>query len=192
MSKSLPQFLFFIALLCLNFNLSATTIVPFPNLGEMAKASEAVVFVKAISNFEAIDGTTTKFRTQLRVLETVKGTLQPGHTFDIQHWHQFIGDLEREIWGDLKLVEGENYFLFLDYNANGYWLPKMLSYAAFQEFVENGENVLVPFGLGAEVQILKSGNGQPAEPLKTYNRAALINHLIAIINGEKKWNKKQI
>ena len=56
--------------------LSATTIRPFKNLGEMAKGSEAVVLVKALNNFEVVDGEMTKFRTRLQVLEKVKGTLE--------------------------------------------------------------------------------------------------------------------
>ena len=60
--------------------------------------------------------------------------------------------------GGLELVEGNTYLLFLDYHENGYWLPKMLSYAAFEQDVRDGKKVLVPFGLGKEVIVVQNNN----------------------------------
>ena len=188
-SKTINTLIF---LLFLVLQLSATTIVPFPNLGEMAKNTEAIVLVKALNNYEVKFENETRFRTQFQVLETVKGSLQPNDLFDIQHWHLRIGDLERTVWGDLELEEGENYFLFLELNQNGFWQPKMLSYAAFQEVEKNGKKVLLPLGLGAEGHLLKSGNGQIVEPLKTYATRNLIEHLSEVLIGDKPWEKEKV
>lgn len=166
----------------------ATTIRPFPNLGEMAKATEAVVLVQALDNYEYQLGNVTKFRTSFRILEVVKGNLKPGEEIYIQHYRQKIGDLERLVWGDLELSAGKNYFLFLDYNNNGYWQPKMLSYAAFVEDERGGDPLLVPMGMGREVQVLPSGNGQKAEPLKVYRRGALIELLKRVVRDNVQWN----
>lgn len=172
--------------------LSATTIVPFPNLGEMAKASESAVLVQVMENFEYFDGKATRFRTSVRVLKTVKGVLLPGDRFVIQNLHLKTGELERTIWGDLELKTGKNYFLFLDYNANGYWQPKMLSYAAFEEMSRDGENVLVPFGLGAEVQILSHKDGIEREPLKVFKSEAFMEMLQGVVSGEISWDIKAV
>ena len=190
--KFLTKPLLIILLIITSLDLSATSIVPFPNLGEMAKASEAVVLVHALNNFEFTEGQTTRFRTQLQVLERVKGPLNPGDQFIIQNLHLKTGDLERTIWGDLELEPGRNYFLFLDYNDNGYWQPKMLSFAAFEEMTRGGQEVLVPFGLGSEVQVLQGPDGIPREPLKVYHSLELITMLRGVVRDGTSWDMNKV
>ncbi|NNF34133.1 MAG: T9SS type A sorting domain-containing protein [Saprospiraceae bacterium] len=170
----------------------ATTIRPFPNLGEMAKATEAVVLVKAIENYDYRIGEMTKFRTSFQVLNVVKGDLKIGEELFVQHYRQKIGDLERIVWGDLEVSPGKNYLLFLDYNNNGYWQPKMLSYAAFEEEERDGNKVLVPMGLGREVEVLPDENGNEAEALKVYKKNTLIELLERVVNNGASWNSEQV
>ncbi len=181
-----------VVLFCCHLQLSATTIVPFPNLSEMAMASEAVVLVEAINNYEYQQGTMTRFRTQLKVLNNVKGPLQVGDLFSIQNLHLRMGEVERTVWGDLELEAGHKYFLFLDFNPSGYWQPKMLSYAAFEEMEWDNQKVLVPLGLSQEVHILPSSNGEAAEPMKIYKETALLDRLSEVLNHAGDWSQREI
>ena len=183
--------LLMLLLLCINV-VQATTIRPFRNLGEMAKGTEAVLLVRAIENYEYQQGDLTNYRTSFTVLDVIKGELKPGQEIYIQHLRQKIGDLERQVWGDLEIEEGKNYLLFLDYHVNGYWLPKMLSYGAFIEDERYGNQLLVPIGMGREVEVLPTENGDEAEVLKVYQKNALIEMLSRVVNGAAEWNSKLV
>ena len=96
LGRSLLLLCLLIFLVC---EVKATTIRPFPNLGEMAKATESVVLVRALSNYENNISGVTSFRTSFRVLKSIKGTIVPGSDIDVQHYHKKIGDLERKLLG---------------------------------------------------------------------------------------------
>jgi hypothetical protein len=167
----------------------ATTIVPFENIGEMALNSEAVVYVHNHQNFEAQQGEFTRFRSQLEILESIKGPLRLGQIIDIQNLHKKNAEIESIVWGDLELLEGRNYLLFLSKNDFGEWQPMLLSYGAFEEHYRKNESVLVPFDLGTEVFVHKTAQGKNAEPLLVYSKNNLFQHLKDILKEEKKWNQ---
>lgn len=170
----------------------STTIRPFENLGEMAKASTLVVFAKVTRNYSEVEGGRTFYRSELMVNTSIKGGLQEGSLFSVQHMHTKYGELERIIWGDLKLEEGSSYLLFLEKMNNGFWQPKMLSYGAFQEVELNAEKYLLPFDLGAEVTIVKTSSGKKAKRLGVYFKAPLLNHLRQVSNGSNSWNEQSV
>lgn len=178
-------FLFFFS-----FSVNATTISPFPNLGEMAKASDAVVYVTALENYTVEDGIYTRFRTSLQVLDVVKGDFSIDEQIDIQNYHLKFDDLEREVWGDLELAVGKRYLLFLDQKDNDLWQAQMLSYAAFEEHTKEGIKVLVPFDLGTEVHVHYSAGQVHAEPLAVYKTRDLITMLQSVVTATGEWNKK--
>lgn len=182
-------------LICSSFfitQINATTIVPFPNLGEMAKASEAVVLINVLDHFTVEYDNASYFRSELEVLQTIKGELQPGDLFDLQNMKIEYEDLERIVWGDLEMEIGHQYLLFLDYNNNGYWQAKMLSYAAFELMERDRERVLVPFGLGAEVQVTVGSDGVEREPLSVFKADALQKQLKAYLKDESSWDLKAV
>ncbi|MEM1324135.1 MAG: T9SS type A sorting domain-containing protein [Bacteroidota bacterium] len=180
------------SLLILPENLSATTIRPFLNLGEMAKHSEAVVLVRAERNYTVEENGMTRFRTALRVLNTVSGPLQRDDQFILQNLHIRFDDIERTIWGDLELEAGKNYLLFLTINDYGEWKPMMLSYGALEENYKDGEHLLVPISLGAEVSILRTGDGRLAEPLQVYRTDEFIQHLRSVVDDRDAWDKARV
>jgi len=173
-------------------NLQATTIVPFPNLGEMAKASEAIVLVKAERNYEVTEGDATYFATGLKVLQSLRGPLTRGENFVIRNHHVKTANSETIIWGDLEMVEGKNYLIMMVMGDNGYWQPMMLSYGVFEEDSRNGQAVLVPISLGAETQVLRSGNGEVAEPLQVYYKNVLINLLSNVVGEKEIWDNSKV
>jgi hypothetical protein len=189
------RFNVFLLLLCLflfSNSAKATTIVPFPNLGEMAKASEAVVLINVVDHFTVTYDNAQYFRSELEVLETIKGELQPGDLFDLQNMRIQYDDLERIAWGDLEMELGHQYLLFLDYNDNGYWQAKMMSYAAFELMERDQQRVLVPFGLGAEVQVTVGRDGVERDPLRVFKATELQQQLRAYLRREITWDLEKV
>ncbi|MEO1411776.1 MAG: T9SS type A sorting domain-containing protein [Bacteroidota bacterium] len=170
----------------------ATTISPFPNLGEMAVASDAVVLATVKRNYTFEEGTNLRFRTTLEVLQTVKGPLQSGHQFAVQNYHLQIDDLERQIWGDLELEKGQTYFLFLDQIDNDLWRAQMLSYGALQEVDHHGQKLLVPMDLGREVHFHYFPGQAQAEKLAVYDKAKFIPMLRRVVQNTGVWDRSQV
>lgn len=181
-------------LLFLLFNLpiTATTISPYPNLGEMAKASEVVVLAQVERNYTVEENTMTRYRSLLRIITPVKGNIPAGESLVVQNYHLHVGPLERTIWGDLEMVEDGIYLLFLHELQSGVWQASMLSYGALELHERNGEEVLVPFDMGREVHIDVQAGQTPPEPLAVYYKDRLINSLQTIVLGQTEWNRAQV
>ncbi len=171
--------------------LQATTISPFPNLGEMAKGSPAVVLAKAERNFTADINGTTRYRTTLKVVEHIKGTLAEDDHFVLQNYRATIGDLERIIWGDLELEEGKTYLLFLNPMDDGLWQTTMLSYAAFEQHIRNDEEVLVPFDMGTEVHFHLTANQPQPENLAVFKSKQLTGMLKEVVQSIGTWDRSK-
>jgi len=167
---------------------NATTIRPFANLGEMAIHTETVVKAKVISNDEVDLGGTTRFRSTLEVITSVKGSLAVGQQFTVQNYHMKIGDVERTIWGDIDFQEGMTYFLFLAQTNTDLYQTTMLSYAAFEEFTVDGQKVLVPFGLGTESHGHGIATDADPEQLGVYKSGKLEGMLRGVVEGSRSWD----
>lgn len=175
-----------------SIQLPATTINPFPNLGEMAKATETIVLAKALRNYTYEEGQNIRFRTTLEVVEHIKGSLKPTDQFAVQNYHTKIGDMERMVWGDLELEEGKTYLLFLDQIDNKVWRASMLSYAAFQMVQKGSENLLVPFDLGREVHLHVASNQAAPEPLAVYQTDKLVSMLRNVLGSSQNWDRREV
>ncbi|MEL7427765.1 MAG: hypothetical protein AAFN81_32545, partial [Bacteroidota bacterium] len=123
--------LLLLALLC-TLQLNATTISPYPNLGEMAKASQMVVLAQVERNFTVEENEMIRYRSLLRIIDPIKGDIAEGETLVVQNYHLQIGELERTIWGDLELLEEGTYLLFLQELQTDVWQASMLSYGALE------------------------------------------------------------
>jgi hypothetical protein len=171
----------------------ATTIIPFPNLGEMAKASDAVVVARATSNFEVRSGTVTRFRTSFTVVETIKGTLAKDANFELQAWKMKDGDFQRIIWGDPEYVEGSVYLLFLSQRSvEPFWQPQMLSYGIFEREAIDGESYFVPSKESLGLEVKARPDGIVPEPMAVYATKPLINKLREIVNEGEEWDKSDV
>ncbi|MBX2816592.1 MAG: T9SS type A sorting domain-containing protein [Saprospiraceae bacterium] len=166
--------------------LQATTIAPYQNLALMGQAADAVVMAKAVRNYEVTDGNMVRYRTTLQIINPIKGTLQLNQTIEIQNHHLRIGELERTVWGDLELTESQTYLLFVSQLSNELWQPQMLSYGAFQQSEHDGKQLLIPFGLGTEVQIVDRNN---IEVLGVYYSDQLITLLRNSIDNTTLWDR---
>ena len=168
--------------------LSATTIRPYSDLGEMAKSTSTVVLVKMMDEIEHREGEVTHFRMRVVVKEVIKGKVTEGQELLVQNLHKRIGNIERAVWGDLQLEAGNEYLLFLERHVVGYWIPKMLSYGVLQAHAKEGDQYLVPVDLGGEIHILSDGDVAP-EKLGVYQKTTFLSHVKSVIAGETQWDR---
>ncbi|MEL6656024.1 MAG: T9SS type A sorting domain-containing protein [Bacteroidota bacterium] len=183
--------LLLLALLC-TLQLNATTISPYPNLGEMAKASQMVVLAQVERNFTVEENEMIRYRSLLRIIDPIKGDIAEGETLVVQNYHLQIGELERTIWGDLELLEEGTYLLFLQELQTDVWQASMLSYGALELHIRNGVEVLVPFDLGKEVHINVQEGQEAPEPLGVYYKDRLVNSLTTIVQGRTSWDRTAV
>jgi len=169
--------------------LGATTIQPYPNLGELAKSSETMVIAKVLKNYEYQDGNTTYLRSKVIVQESFKGALNEGEQFDIQKWERIVDGTELVIWGDTELYEETTYLMFLHQKANGTYEPICFSYYLFEEITRYGETYLVPSEHAKEFELAEN---QSFETLKVYKKAALVTELQQVVAERKTWESKAI
>ncbi len=171
--------------------LSATTIRPYVDLGEMAKSTSTVVLVEMMDQIEHREGEVTHFRMRVLVKEVIKGKVSAGHELFVQNLHKRIGNMERTVWGDLQLEKGNEYLLFLERHVGGYWIPKILSYGALQAHEKDGDQYLAPVDLGGEMHILSEGDVAP-EKLGVYHKSNFLSHVKSVIAGEMKWDRASV
>lgn len=171
--------------------LSATTIRPYTDLGEMAKYTSTVVLVEMLDEIEHREGEVTHFRMRVVVREIVKGKVSVGQELMVQNLHKRIGNMERTVWGDLQLEEGNEYLLFLERHEVGYWIPKILSYGVLQSHEKNGAQYLVPIDLGGEIHILKNDDIAP-EKLGVYRKDAFLAHVKSVVDGDTLWDRESV
>ena len=173
-----------------HYQLQATTIIPFPNLGEMGIASDAIVLAKAIENYEIELNGATRLRTRFEVTELIKGNV--GNEFEIQSLNLQIGDLTRIIDGEPEFLPGDTYLIFLEQANADYWRPWMMAHAVFKQWDHNGERLLAPLADGLNFQVLAHPSGIEIEPLKVYPARALLQELTDVTQGVSDWNGEAI
>ena len=102
--------------ICINFNqLSATTIVPFDNYAEMARAAKSVVLARVIQSSELTIGNNTYQLYEFAVESNVKGNLVENGRFTVKSLSFKTNDgLRFVVADDLSFEEGRSYMLALD------------------------------------------------------------------------------
>ena len=172
--------------------LHATTIIPFPNLGEMALASDAVVVAEVLENYELQLGETTKYRTGFVIAESIKGDFSKGEPLELQAWREKMGDLTNVIWGDPEFTEGKSYLLFLSRSEHApYWQPMMLAYGIFEKANFNNDVYFIPSEASQEIEMMARPDGIVPEPMSVYHAPSLTAHLSSYISGSSSWHGKE-
>ncbi len=167
---------------------NATTVIPFVNLGEMALASDEVVVAKAVNNYELHIGQSTKFRTSFIVTKSIKGILSKGESFELQAWHEKVGNTEQVIWGDPKFIAEKKYLLFLSQTqVEPYWQPMMLAYGIFEQTNYSGDVLFVPSKESFEIEAVPRPDGIVPEPMVVYHASSLMKHLSDYISSSSAW-----
>lgn len=181
----------FFLLITISYCLKATTIIPFPNLGEMALASDAVVIGEVVSVAEKVFGYETRIEYELEVIESVSGELAEGAIFNVVRYSAFGDDWIRVVPEDINLDEGSKYLLFLSRNGD-YWQPLLISYGIFKQVNYNEVDYLVPLLEGTYIHVISRPDGKEVEPLMVYKKRALTEMLHKVANGSGSWNQSEI
>jgi hypothetical protein len=171
--------------------MNATSIIPYPDLGEMANASQCVVIARVEENFDWEDGTSIRFRSRLVVEESVKGNLQTGETFFMQKLSARGADWQLHITGDAQLEASKSYLLFLE-SKEDYWRPILLAYGVFENFTKDGEEYLVPVPEGLDIATFARPDGKEIEPLAVYARQTLASALQRVTSHAITWQELKV
>ncbi len=163
----------------------ATTIIPYPNLGEMAKSSPVVVLATATRNYEVTTGNTVRYRTEFEVVSSIKGEIS--NEFSIQSLKLKEGELNRIVFGDMVYEQGSTYLLFLSPKED-YWSTVMMSHAVFQKWERSGQTLLSPVEEGLNHFTLRRPDGQSVEPFYVYDLNRLVGHLKRVVTGTTNWD----
>lgn len=178
--------LVFALITVISISVPATTIVPFPHLGEMAKASDAVVLAHALSNFTFESGNITRFRTRFKIEQVISGEIE--ESLVVENMHVRYGEFERIVLGDVYFEEGATYLIFLRKKEDGIWSALMLSHAVFVERKIDDQDLLFPIEDAFNFETINQPVGKETEPLGVFKKEALIALLIGFVKGEKTWN----
>ncbi len=167
--------------------LSATTIVPYKNLGELAHQCDAMVIATVVKKYEYNDQNQIVLRNRLEVKRNIKGNLEQGQYFEVQNWEKKIDDLKVTMWGDISLYDHANYLLFLEHREGSIYHPIGFSYYLFEEISREGTYYLVPSIHSLEFEVIDI---HQAEPLHVYKKKELLTHLDQVVRSDAEWNNK--
>lgn len=165
-------------------SVSATSIVPFTNLGEATLYSESVVLARAVTTISIFENGQIYQDTRFESLESTKGILLPGTVFNLRPYSRTKGKYKINIAGDFNPEIGKTYLLFLNQGTD-FWRPVMLSYYVFEQFQDGDDAFLIPVG-GHEIETLTRPDGLAVEALGVYQKNALLQQLQAIGGAEPK------
>jgi hypothetical protein len=160
----------------------ASVIAPPPNLGDLARISRTVVFAEAQGSRSELHGKAPYTVTTFRVLQQVAG--EPlGRAFEVQEAGGAVGNVGMAVAGAPAFEKGGRYLLFLDPASRGRWQTKMLAYGVLRE--QGG--VLRPIPQAAELSLVPRPG---VEPVGTYRKAELLQHLAAVASGAAPWHRE--
>ena len=175
---------------CTNSNqLSATTIVPFDNYAEMARAAKSVVLARMIQSSELTIGNNTYQVFEFAVESNVKGNLVQNARFTLKSLSFKTSDgLRFVVADDLSFEEGRSYMLALDDHMAGMKIPILLNYAILEKVTLNNKEYLVPTPTSKNAMMLPTPSGKTPEPLIEVDKIQFLNNLKSALSNEKQWN----
>ena len=168
---------------------SATSIIPYSNLGELAQQTNNIVLAYVVDDGEYSDGNKTYFRYTLEIEDVIKGDLSITDDIFLQRYSHRESNLERKVFGDIVLEVGKSYLLFLNHMNNNIYRPQVMNYYVFEEIDYRDGKILAPTQESSELQIIEE---QEVEPLKVYHKNNLVKHLKDINSGKTKWILKNV
>ena len=175
---------------CTNFNqLSATTIVPFDNYAEMARAAKSVVLARMIQSSEVTIGNNTYQLFEFAVESNVKGNLDQNARFTVKSLSFRTNDgLRFVVADDLSFEEGRSYMLALDDYMAEMKMPMLLNYAILEKVTLNNKEYLVPTPTSKNAMMLPTPLGKTPEPLIEVDKIQFLNNLKSALANQKQWN----
>lgn len=176
----------------LNFqSLQASTVIPFENLGEMARNGSVVVLAQAIGKINFSDGQIKRERTEFIVGDRIHGNI--ADRFFVQNLEFTIGEWYRSVSGDVNFEVGSTYFMILEPTGErNIWKTKMLSYGVFLEENRKDQSLLVPVPESRGLEVIPIARSTHSEPMGVYWKSRLINQMEAYLSGNDEWNENNV
>jgi hypothetical protein len=170
--------------------LPASSIIPFPNLGEMAKGAPIVVLVKALENTTTTKDEITHYGTKVKVIQALKGATN-GQIMTIKEWKVSVSDkYVSVIAGDLHLEPGTEYLLFLEEKSDDF-IPIMLAHGVYKHIFYENQHLMVPLEASEEIESFERPDGQIVEPMLAHHLQPLIEMLDEVIDNKASWNAQK-
>lgn len=172
-------------------SLSAATIVPPRDLGELARRAELVVLARAGAGQTSSRGQLLLTRTRFAPLEVLSlGSAPPARiVVEVPG-----GELDGAAWvvpGSPRFEPGEVYLLFLNEKPEGVYTPSMLSYGLLQRVTGRwGRELLVPMDAQLGIEVMPRPDGVVPEPPAAYREAELKAHLREVLGGRTSWSAR--
>jgi hypothetical protein len=169
--------------------LLATSIVPYPNLGEMAKAAPIVVLVNALENVSINKDGITHYGTKVKVINAIKGAVN-GQIMTIKEWKTSFTDQSISvIAGDLHLEAGQDYLLFLEEKEDGF-LPTMLSHGVYQYIFKDNQHLMVPLSSHG-IESFARPDGIATEPMYAHHLEPLMLMMKDVVTNTSTWDARK-
>ena len=161
---------------------TATSVVPFPSLGDLLDASPLAVTGVVVGTYEATDGEATYYGYELRITEAAKlsGGVEPGQTVRLHAGtvYEFADGSLMPVTPLFELASGTTYTLFLREGAGG-WTPVTGALGVYAHLYDPlGGEYAVPVGAG-EAFVLPHPSGRAVEPQRVYTPGKLLDRLRA-------------
>ena len=176
-----------VVILVSSMPVSASSIIPPKDYGELVRMSEIVVVARASTSNGFWLGGLIMTNTRFEVLEVIKGSLQVGEPFDVSVHGGILGDRGFAIGGSPDYKDGEVYLLSLSRN-NNMWMSRHMAYGQMvQKRTVTGDRIFTHLEESHELNVVLP-NGASAEPITSYNSERLVNHLKQIAGGSDVWS----
>lgn len=167
----------------------AMTIIPPPNLGDLAITADAVVLAEAIGNKVSRRGQLLFTITSFRAVDQVSGPLTRGDLFTVQAPGGELDGIGWTVPGSPRFTPGNTYLLFLAAKPTGEWLPAMMSWGLLERVRgRTGLTLLAPIASSTEVMTMTRSGGTRSEGVDTYREVLLLPHLRRVVAGRIRWS----
>jgi hypothetical protein len=164
------------------------TIVAPSDPGRLALDSEAVLLVRAGTSSVEQRGALLYTRTELEVLERVRGFPVPGDLIDVEVPGGELRGVGFAVEGTPRFEVGRVYLVFADLGSAGAWHPRLMADSVMRRDVDlEGRRILMPVKESAGIGRLAL-DGRPADPvlMPTYEKEFLA-HLREVLTGGADW-----
>lgn len=172
---------------------SATSIVPPANLGELARTSDAVVVAVAGRSDSVHRGSMIVTRTPFQVAENVAGTPTRGISVTVEVPGGEVDGTGWAVAGAPRFAAGETYMLFLKRRPDGTWQPAVMAWGLLHQIEgRDGSTLLAPVAEMADVQPFVRDDGVLPETVGVYRRSALVSHLRDVVRNGAPWTSDRV
>lgn len=169
---------------------SASSVIPPKDYGQMMALSDAVVFGEVRELEVILVNGLPRTKARFMVRQSFKGAVASGEIISLE----FLGGKETGIGvsvpGSLELESGRSYLLSLRRFEQG-WNPWLLSYGQLRlERLPTGQEVFVHVEAAHALETVWP-DGSKGEEVTGYLKGDLISHVREVVDGSRAWSRSR-